>query len=353
MERRLKTTHTAHMITVQGTIWLLCALASGLTAVNAKGSGLDDYTTPRFQVPAACELGRHCWVVQYVDHDPSADAADYACGVRTYDGHTGTDFGVRDLTAVRQGVAVVASAPGMVRATRDGMADEIFEPKRADQIRSRECGNGVVIDHGEGWETQYCHLRQGSVAVQPGDNVEAGEVIGQIGLSGRTQFPHLEFVLRLHGEFIDPFTGPEPGPGCSAQPGNLWDDDARDRLAYSPVDIYHAGIAAGVPSEDDVRAGRLNDVVLAATAPALVAWVEIFGARRGDRLVMRVIGPDESTIAHNESVLEKDQIRVFRYLGKRRRGDRWTPGTYRAEITLTRQKGVTVVRAARPSVEVQ
>ena len=80
MERRLKTTHTAHMITVRATIWLLCALTSGLTAVNAKGSGLDDYTTPRFQVPAACELGRHCWVVQYVDHDPSAGAADYACG---------------------------------------------------------------------------------------------------------------------------------------------------------------------------------------------------------------------------------------------------------------------------------
>ena len=160
-------------------------------------------------------------------------------------------------------------------------------------------------------------------------------------------------MLRLHGEPIDPFTGSDPSPGCGVQPGNLWDADASERLAYSPVDIYHAGIAAGVPSVDVVRAGRLNDVVLPATAPALVAWVEIFGARRGDRLVIRVIGPDESTIAHNESVLEKDQIRVFRYLGERRRGARWTPGTYRAEITLTRQKGGIVVRAARLSVEVQ
>ena len=340
-------------LTVRRMIWPLYALASGLIAANASGAGVDHNTALRLQVPVACELGRQCWVVQYVDHDPSAGATDYACGKRTYDGHDGTDFGLRDIAMMRQGVVVVAAASGMARATRDGMKDELLDPSHPNSVRDRECGNGVVIDHGNGWETQYCHLRSGRVTVRPGNRIAAGEKLGMIGLSGRTQFPHLEFLVRRRGEPVDPFTGPDPGPGCGVQPGNLWHDDARERLAYSPVDIYHAGFAAGVPSADDVRAGRLNDVVLPATAPALVAWVDIFGVRRGDRLAIRLIGPDGTTIADNESVLENDQIRVFRYLGKRRRDARWAPGVYRAEITLTRQTGAIVVRAVRPSVEVR
>jgi murein DD-endopeptidase len=32
----------------------------------------------------------------------------------------------------------------------------------------------VVIDHGGGWETQYCHLREGSVLVRPDETLDAG-----------------------------------------------------------------------------------------------------------------------------------------------------------------------------------
>ena len=33
----------------------------------------------------------------------------------------------------------------------------------------RNCGNGVTLDHGDGWQTQYCHMRRGSVAVKVAD----------------------------------------------------------------------------------------------------------------------------------------------------------------------------------------
>ena len=338
----------------RGSHWLPSAIAAGLISIGTAEAASAETGAPRFQVPVACELGGDCWIVQYFDHDSTAVAVDYACGKRTYDGHTGTDFGLRDLATMRRGVVVVAAASGVVRATRDSMADEVFDRQRVDSVRGRECGNGVVIDHSDGWETQYCHFRTGSITVRSGDRVMAGERLGLIGLSGRTQFPHVEFLVRYRGEAVDPFTDTNPGPGCGLGPGHLWRDDALDRLAYSPVDIYQTGFAGGAPSADDARAGRLGETVLPASATALVVWANILGVRRGDRLVMRLAGPDGVTIAENETVLEKDQIRLFRYLGKRRGVGAWPRGMYQAVITLIRLGGDPVVtRTVTRTLEVR
>ena len=66
--------------------------------------------------------------------------------------------------------------------------------------RDRNCGNGVVIRHADGWETQYCHLRRGSVQVAEGDRVEAGEPLGLVGMSGEANFPHVHLSVRRDGD---------------------------------------------------------------------------------------------------------------------------------------------------------
>ncbi len=63
-------------------------------------------------------------------------------------------------------------------------------------------GNAVVIDHGDGFSTLYAH--QSKMAVQAGDVVDRGEVIGFVGNTGWSTAPHLHFELRLNGEPIDP-----------------------------------------------------------------------------------------------------------------------------------------------------
>jgi murein DD-endopeptidase MepM/ murein hydrolase activator NlpD len=63
-------------------------------------------------------------------------------------------------------------------------------------------GNAVVIDHGEGMATLYGH--QSRVAVQPGQRVEAGDVIGYVGSTGYSSGPHLHFEVRTGGYPIDP-----------------------------------------------------------------------------------------------------------------------------------------------------
>jgi hypothetical protein len=135
-------------------------------------------------LPVDCTPGRDCFIQNYVDNDPGPGRRDYACGPLSYDGHVGTDFRVPDRAAMLRGVAVVAAAPGVVRATRDGMADISIRETGREAVAGREAGNSVLIDHGDGWETQYSHLRRDSVRVHPGDRVKAGAVLGLIGLSG-------------------------------------------------------------------------------------------------------------------------------------------------------------------------
>jgi murein DD-endopeptidase MepM/ murein hydrolase activator NlpD len=164
-------------------------------------------------LPVSCVPGESCWIVNYVDHDPGPGVRDYACGQATYNepgtnAHNGTDFAIRDGRAMRRGVAVLAAADGVVTAMRDGEADADITSGAKPAPDGKECGNGVVIDHGNSWETQYCHLRQDSVAVAPRRRVRAGEKLGLVGLSGFTQFPHLHMTVRQPARPSTPSSGP-------------------------------------------------------------------------------------------------------------------------------------------------
>ncbi len=95
------------------------------------------------------------------------------------------------------------------------MADVSVAVTGHDAIRDRDCGNSLVIAHADGFETQYCHMAQGSLMVKPGDVVSAGQPIGDVGLSGDTEFPHLQITVRHDSKVIDPFAYDETESACS------------------------------------------------------------------------------------------------------------------------------------------
>lgn len=94
--------------------------------------------------------------------------------------HKGIDYkGVR-------GTPVQSSAIGVVK----------FAGRRAGY------GKLIVIEHGEGLETRYAHLS--SIDVKENQLVFAGQLVGEVGATGKVTGPHLHFELRLDGKALDP-----------------------------------------------------------------------------------------------------------------------------------------------------
>lgn len=286
-------------------------------------------------LPLTCDLATTCFVQNHVDRDPGPGAADYTCGQQSYDGHDGTDFALPDLAMMAAGVDVVAAAPGTVKAVRDGEIDAGQGVPGAPDVTNRECGNGVVIDHGGGWETQYCHMKQGSVAVAPGLRVKMGQTLGQVGLSGDTEFPHVHLTVRQGGVDLDPFH-PEDVATCGTAPGHsLW----QDPLPYQPGGIITTGFATGIPAFAAIKAGMPQPSALPANAPALVLWVHLFGSRTGDLVRLTIIGPSGPLLDETQT-LERPQARLFRAAGKRLTKVEWPPGRYTGTATLLRGNSV-------------
>lgn len=296
--------------------------------------------------PIDCQPGSGCFIQQYVDHDPTDGASDYRCENLTYDAHKGTDFALASLAAMRAGVDVHASAPGRVRATRDGMPDRFLTAENAAELDGRDCGNGVFIDHADGWSTQYCHLKQGSISVSQGDIVTPDTVLGRVGLSGRTQFPHVHVTVRKDDKTVDPFA-PDGRITCDApSTETLWETD----LPYRPGGMINVGFSDGVPDYEQIKDGTAAAAALPATAPAIVVFGYAFGGRAGDQIRLRIDGPDgdflDSTVT-----LDRDQAQFFRASGKRLRTEAWAKGTYDGSVSLIRNGEIIDTASAELSVE--
>ncbi len=94
--------------------------------------------------------------------------------------HAGEDF------SAMPGTPVYAPAAGQVV-----LAEQLF-------VR----GNAVIVDHGHGVFTGYWHLLE--LAVQPGEQVAPGQLLGKVGSTGLSTGAHLHWELRVNGMAVDP-----------------------------------------------------------------------------------------------------------------------------------------------------
>jgi murein DD-endopeptidase MepM/ murein hydrolase activator NlpD len=108
-------------------------------------------------------------------------------------------FGIRSdpflgRPAMHTGLDFRASSGDPVRATANG--------KVVSAAWSGGYGRMVEIDHGNGLSTRYGHLSE--IDVKVGEVVKIGQVIGEVGSTGRSTGPHLHYETRIDGEAVDP-----------------------------------------------------------------------------------------------------------------------------------------------------
>lgn len=106
--------------------------------------------------------------------------------------HNGIDYGAS------LGSPVVAAKDGIVTKVVSGCLD----------FRQRWCGsqfgNWIEIDHGNGMVATYAHLLNGSITVKEGTKVWQNQEIAQVGSSGWSTGAHLDFRIKVNGEFENP-----------------------------------------------------------------------------------------------------------------------------------------------------
>lgn len=130
---------------------------------------------------------------QYSEPDPETNTTTNFLGNKNiipfiyYSGHSGIDFGLKYGT--------------QIKAPASGYASYYY---------CKDCGNSIKIDHQNGYQTTYMHLQDDGIITKDTQVfVNKNDIIGQVGLTGRTTGPHLHFeVLKdvnTNGSYIDDF----------------------------------------------------------------------------------------------------------------------------------------------------
>ena len=187
-------------------------------------------------------------IVLGLDHDPVDHSGEGPIGEATctdyvgrafphcYDQHKGTDYILAgSWTAMDAGsVNILAAAPGTVLETIDGNYDRCHADVESGGVSCdghEMAANRVTIEHtgtdGSMWRTRYLHMMKDSLVVEEGDIVETGDVLGKVGSSGLSSFPHLHLELQEPGPttdwlVLDPYAGPY------SQPESFWCDQGSE-----------------------------------------------------------------------------------------------------------------------------
>lgn len=96
--------------------------------------------------------------------------------------------------AFHEGLDFTANTGTPIRAAADGIVVEAGV--------SGGYGSMVKIEHGAGLETRYAHASK--LLVKVGDRVVKGQIVAQVGSTGRSTGPHLHYEIRLNGNALDP-----------------------------------------------------------------------------------------------------------------------------------------------------
>ena len=195
--------------------------------------------TPATRIPShGTDLLAQRYAFDLIRFDPRRGAAYHPAG-----GVRALLVGVPTRDAHGWGEPVHAPLDGVVVAAADGVPERqrihpvrelLLAVRNAATFRptpahvARLLGNHVILAADDGVHAGFAHLTTGSVAVQPGQRVGAGDVLGRVGHTGNSTAPHLHFQL---------MDGPDPltasGVPCAFRAYEVWRDGGWARMERS------------------------------------------------------------------------------------------------------------------------
>ena len=215
----------------------------------------------RFQSPLEGTFYVDTVITQYTDIEPGGNIIDYNDGNLTRNNHLGLNVGPLTFEDMDNDWSVYAAANGVVVSTHDGEFD------RNTNFNSSGQTNFIVIDHGNGWSTQYSNLRSDSVGVALGQTVSAGQEIAMLGASGNADGPALEFNVLHHGRHVETLMNSSTfwvdPPAYPYDQTRLIDTALFNSLLYTPSANH---LLEGASTNDQMADADFQE-------PAVYAWI--------------------------------------------------------------------------------
>ena len=306
--------------------------------------------------PVSCQINKNCWIVNYPDNDLTEKFKDYKNGEITYDGSLGTNIAVKTILDLKKGIPVLSAQDGKVLFTQNNIEDN-WESK--DKLpNTPPYGNSVIIKHNNGWKTLYCHLKKGSIKVKVGDFTTGGTQIAEMGMSGSSDFPHLNFLVLHDKNFFDPFSGmklrneeneeKEEKKGKIEKYKPFWNPAAKEKLTYKNILITNIGVSTESPSIEDIKKGKYENIEILNNVPSIFLWAYGFHFKKNDFLKISLKNPEQEKILDTIVKIKKDRMEHFIFLKKEKpeemssketpapQEEAWIQGTYEVKIEFIR-----------------
>jgi len=123
-----------------------------------------------------------------------------------------------------RGVDFAAATGTPVQATGNGVVIE--------REKQNTYGNTIVVRQSNGWTTRYAHMNNFASGIRVGSQVDQGDVIGYVGMTGLATGPHLHYEMRIRGTPADPLATDLPaGDPVPKEQWDLWEAQSGVRLA--------------------------------------------------------------------------------------------------------------------------
>lgn len=296
--------------------------------------------------PINCKLGENCFISKYVDHffDKTVQK-DFRCRSSvTSTNNKGTGIKVSE-SFYRTGVPVYAVADGIVVKKRDSIPDKrIMSAEEAQKASITGYGNVILIEHEDDYATLYAHLQLNSIPYKIGDQIKKGDQIGVIGLSGLTEYPHLNFEVYHRDQIMDPFTGTKQNNICDLDIENtLWDDRfMRQYSAYSDTKISDSGFTDIIPTKETYKEISNTLQQLTPDTKQLIFWINAQAVEQGDEIVLSLFDTDGNLMIRKAKRFEESHANYLFSLGKKETDKHWKAGQYNAFVQLWRDGNIIV-----------